>query len=80
MHDLLLQKITPGSFNRSVIPPPKSHHHGIYADALQNPSDLSPQSDYCSAAITVTHISTNTNDHCGQKTRKQELIFYGDLK
>jgi hypothetical protein len=68
MHDLLLQKITPGSFIGSIIPHSKSHHHGIYTDILQN------------AAITVMHITTNTNDCCGQKVRKDELIFYVNLK
>ncbi len=38
-----------------------------------------PQLDYFSAAITVTHITTNLNDHCWQKARKQELIFYVHL-
>jgi hypothetical protein len=45
-----------------------------------SPSDLHPQLDYCSAAITVTHITTNVNDRCGRKARKHELIFYVDLK
>ena len=75
-HDLLLQKITPSSlFIGSVIPPPNSHHDGIYADILRNPSDLSPQLDYCSVAIAVTHVTTNANDRCVRKVRKEELIF-----
>ena len=79
-HDLLLQKITPSSFIGSVIPPTKIHHDGIYEDVLQNPSDLSPQLDNCSVGITVTHITTDANDHCVQKVRKEVLIFYVDLK
>ena len=74
-YDLLLQKITPSLFIGSVIPPQKSHHDGIYADVLQNPSDLSPQLDYCSVRITGTHITSDANDRCVRKVRKEELIF-----
>ncbi len=55
--------------------PQNSHHDGIYADVLRNPSDLSPQLDYCSVAITVTHITTNVNNLFVRKVRKEELIF-----
>ncbi len=54
---------------------PKSPYHGIFEDILWNTSDLSPQTELCSAAVTSMLLTMKANNCCGQKARKQDLCF-----